>query len=81
MIHGSSRRLLQSIAASFGVWGYRNRFLRSITNVSTQVKKKIETSEILFERHPFDTDTLQCTGTCSTTVPGRAVDVHVPPLN
>jgi hypothetical protein len=25
MIHGSSRRLLQSIAASFGVWG----FLRS----------------------------------------------------
>ena len=33
MIHGSSLRLLQSIAASFGVWGYRNRFLRSIMNV------------------------------------------------
>ena len=33
MIHGSFRRLLQFIAASFGVWGYRNRFLRSIMNV------------------------------------------------
>ena len=33
MIHGSSRRILQFIAASFGVWGYRNRFLRSIMNV------------------------------------------------
>ena len=50
MIHGSSRRLLQSIAASFGVWGYRNRFLRSIMIVNPQVwgslksKKKIETS-------------------------------------
>ena len=33
MIHGSSRRLLQFIAASFGVGGYRNRFLRSIMNV------------------------------------------------
>ena len=46
MIHGSSRRILQFIAASFGVWGYRNRFLRSIMNVIqdswiTQVKKKI----------------------------------------
>ena len=30
MIHGSSRRILQFIAASFGVWGYCNRFLRSI---------------------------------------------------
>ena len=33
MIHGSSRRILQFIAASFDVWGYRNRFLRSIMNV------------------------------------------------
>jgi len=46
MIHGSSWRILQFIAASFGVWGYRNRFLRSIMNVvqhswTTQVKKKI----------------------------------------
>ena len=28
--HGSYRGLLQSIAASFDVWGYRDRFLRSI---------------------------------------------------
>ena len=28
--HGSYRGLSQSIAASFDVWGYRDRFLRSI---------------------------------------------------
>ena len=33
MIRGSSRRLLPSIAASFGVWGHRDRFLRSLMNV------------------------------------------------
>ena len=43
MIHGSSLRLLQSIAASFGVWGYRNRFLWFMVNVvPRQVKKKIQ---------------------------------------
>ena len=41
MIHGSSRRLLQSIAASFGVRGYRNRFLRSIMNGDYAAKQII----------------------------------------
>ena len=65
MIHGSSRRILQFIAASFGVWGYRNRFLRSIMNVvqhswTTQVKKKYETtSEIPFEYVKYIKNLLQ----------------------
>ena len=38
MIHGASRRLLQSSAASFGVWGYCNRFLRSIMNACVRYR-------------------------------------------
>ena len=52
MIHGSSLRLLQSIAASFGVWGYRNRFLRSIMNVVTKIlapQSQKTSAEIPFE--------------------------------
>ena len=52
MIHGSSRRLLQSIAASFGVWGYRSRFLRSIMNVIAIIVnhscQNFETSNLKF---------------------------------
>ena len=57
MIHGASRLILQFIAASFGVWAYRNRFLRSIMNVVQHFLNQsnffLETSsEILIEeRH------------------------------
>jgi len=47
MIHGSSRRLLQSIAASFGGWGYRNRFLRSIMNVIATIVNHSNLVEVL----------------------------------
>ena len=46
MIHGSSR-LLQSIAASFGGWGYRNRFLRSIMNVIAIIVNHSNLVEVL----------------------------------
>ena len=50
MIHGSSRRLLHSIVASFGVWGYRNRFYGAYILESLKSKKNFQTSaEFPFE--------------------------------
>ena len=49
MIHGSSRRLLHSIVASFGVWGYRNRFYGAYILESLKSKKRETSSEFPFE--------------------------------